>query len=577
MFNRYYQQELSYLRGLAVQFSKAHPALAPMLSGPSTDPDVERLLEGVAFLTGLLKQKLDDEYPEIVHELIQLIWPHYLRPIPSSTIVAFTPKPILKQSLVIPAGIHLASVPVDGTSCLFKTCYDVEVHPLTLVEAALKQEPGHPPTVMLKFHLNGLKLSDWQPSSLRLFLGADYPSACDLYCLLRSRLKQISIVSQGSSTPLVLTPDFLKPVGLSEREALIPYPSHSFPGYRILQEYFVFPEKFLFLDLEGWELWHDRGEGSQFTIAFELGALPWAPPRITRESFFLFATPVINLFPHEADPIRLDHRKTEYLVRPSGSIPGHHQTYSIEEVIGFVHGTAQERRYQPFDFFKPEVGSSPVYHINHKRSLLGEGFDVYLSVAYPPESGVPATETLSLSLLCTNGFLPEQLKAEDISQHTSSSPEYVEFRNIHSPKAYVLPPVGTNLLWQFLSHLSLNYLSLNRAENLRALLQLYLFPNSRDRSAFTANQKRLAAIEAVKSIGSDRLVSGILMRGQEIKLKVREDYFASPGDLFLFGCVLDGFLGGYATINTFTHLFIEEVTRGEQYQWPARIGDHPLI
>ena len=117
MFNRYYQQELDNLKDLGAEFSRAHPALAPMLSGRSSDPDVDRLLEGVAFLTALLKQKLDDEFPEVVHELIRLMWPHYLRPMPSSSIVAFKPKPMLKQSVTIPAGTQVASITGTG---LFK-------------------------------------------------------------------------------------------------------------------------------------------------------------------------------------------------------------------------------------------------------------------------------------------------------------------------------------------------------------------------------------------------------------------------------------------------------------------------
>ena len=125
MFNRYYQQELFNLKELAQEFSRAHPALAPMLSGKTSDPDVERLMEGVAFLAGMLRQKLDDEFPEIVHGLIQLIFPHYLRPIPSTTVVSFTPRANLKESLTIPSGIEIASIPVEGTSCTFRTCGDI--------------------------------------------------------------------------------------------------------------------------------------------------------------------------------------------------------------------------------------------------------------------------------------------------------------------------------------------------------------------------------------------------------------------------------------------------------------------
>lgn len=583
MFNRYFQEELANLRELGAEFSKAHPAVAPMLSGPAADPDVERLLEGVAFLTGLLRQKLDDEFPEIIHELMQLIWPHYLRPTPSTTIVAFNPRPTLKQSMTVRAGIHLASVPVEGTTCLFKTCYDLELHPLNLVEASFVETPGRPPAIKLLLELRGLKLSDWQPQALRFFLSGDYAAAADLYLLLRYHLRQIVISPSDNGSCVLLTPEHLRPVGFSHEESLIPYPSHSFPGYRILHEYFILPEKFLFVDLVGWERWKEKGDGHRFEISFELDDLPFAPPRIKRENFVLFATPAINVFPHEADPIRLDHRRTEYLVRPSGANASHYQVYSLEQVVGFVQGTAQQRTYVPFEVFQPQSQSnsaspaSPAYHVAVRTSPAEQGFDAYLSVAYPPEAGPPVSETLSIGLLCTNGTLPESLQLGDISLPTSSSPEFVEFANIRPPTSNALPPLGTNLLWRLLSHLSLNYVSLAKADNLRALLGLYIFAESRDRTAVLANRKRIAGIENVVAKASDRLVSGVIMRGQEIRLKLRQDHFAGPGDLFLFGCILDYFFGSYASINTYTDLLIEEVLGGDRYQWPARIGDHPLI
>jgi len=577
MFNRYFQQEMAYLRDLGEAFSKAHPAVAPMLSGPSADPDAERLLEGVAFLTALLRQKLDDEFPEIIHEMIQLIWPHYLRPIPSTSIVAFTPKPTLKESMTIPAGIHIASVPVDGTSCLFRTCYDVDVHSLTLLEASFVEPPGRPPAIKLLLELRGLKLSDWQPEVLRFFLAGGHSTAADLYFLLRHHLRQIIISPHDSGASLLLTPEHLRPVGFSQEEGIIPYPSNSFPGYRIVQEYFILPEKFLFLDLVGWERWQERGDGSRFEITFELDDLPFPSPRVKTENFILSATPVINIFPHDADPIRLDHRKTEYLVRPSGGNAPHYQVYALEKVVGFVQGTAQERLYVPFEVFTPEPEANPVYHVNLRRSPVRSGFDVYLSVAYPKEAGPPVSETLSIQLLCTNGSLPEGIQLGDISLPTSSSPEFVEFTNIRRPTSNVLPPLGTNLLWRLLSHLSLNYVSLAKAEDLRALLELYIFEESRDRTAILANKKRIASIEQIETRASNRLMSGVMMRGREIRMNLRHDHFASQGDLFLFGCVLDHFLGSYASINTFTNLIIKEVLKGELYQWPARIGDHPLI
>jgi len=578
MFNRYFQEELSHLKDLGKEFSNAHPALAPMLAGATPDPDVERLLEGVAFLTALLRQKLDDEFPEIINELMQLIWPHYLRPIPSTTLIAFTPKPTLRQSLTIPSGIQISSIPVEGTSCLFRTCYEADVHPLAVLDATFTQPSGQPPLIKLFFELKGLKLSDWHPKTLRLFLAGDYPDASDLYLLLRRHLRRILIKPAEKGKPCSLGPEALKPVGYSEREALIPYPSHAFPGYRIIQEYFISPQKFLFLDLTGLERWLEKGESSRFEVHFELRDLPFPAPRIKRDHFILSVTPAINLFPHAADPIQIDHRSTKYLIRPSGSNFEHYQVYSVESVVGYIQGTAEERRYVPFEVFNPDPQAHPVYRLTSRQSLLREMFDLFLSVVYPQGTGAPLSETLSIQLLCTNGALPENLRVGDISLPTSSSPEPVEFKNIQPPTISLLPPLeGENLRWRLLAHLFLNTLSLARTENLKALLEQYLFPGSRNRTHTLANRKRIEGIEGIEAKPSDRLVSGILMRGQEIELKMRQEKFASQGDMFLFGCILDHFLGNYASINHFTRLTLQEVMKGDIYQWPPRLGDHPLI
>jgi type VI secretion system protein ImpG len=479
--------------------------------------------------------------------------------------------------MTIPSGIHIASVPVEGTTCFFQTCYDVNIHPLILSQAFFEETAGRPPTIRLQLELQGPKLSDWQPGSLRFFLAGDFSNAADLYFLLQNHLKQIEIKPLDEGQSLLLTPDHLRPVGFSQENELFPYPSNSFPGYRILQEYFILPSKFLFLDLVGWERWHNRGKDNRFEICFRLGDLPFQPPRIRTSNFVLAASPAINIFSHEADPFRLDHRKTDYLVRPSGSNSTHYQVYALEKVLGFIQGTAQQRTYVPFDMFSSKQISNPVYYTKLRRSLIQAGFDVFLSFAYPSTAGLPKTETISIQLQCTNGQLPERIQVGDISQPTSTSPEFVEFKNITSPTTNILPPLGTNLLWRLLSHLSLNYLSLSKAENLRALLELYIFEETRDRAAIIANRKRIAGIERLETKGAQRLLQGIMMRGRNIHMKVRQDHFAGPGDLYVFGSIMDHFLGNYASINTYTRLSIQETIKGGLYQWPARIGAHPLI
>jgi len=565
---------LSRLKELGAGFANAYPSLAPRLGGPMTNPDVERLLEGVAFQTAMVRRKLEDDFPEIVHDLVRLVLPHYLRPVPATTIIAFTPNPSLGQSVSIPAGTQLSAVPVDGTSCRFSTAYDVELHPLELLDAVIVQPSGKAPEIKLTLSLTGLTLSQWRPKSLRLFLSGEYVPAADLYYLLSRRVKHIFLSPEGCGVPLQLSGDCLRPVGFAEDESLLPYPPHAFPGFRLLQEYFSSPEKFLFFDLVGWENWRDRGEGTRFTLTLQLDTPNLGHLQIQRESFTLFAVPAINAFPHEADPICLDHRSTRYLVRPSGPKPDHYQILSVDRVTGYKRNDAEERTYTPFELFSSASRSVPVYHASLHESPVRRAFDVYITTTYPDGSQPPEHETLSIDLTCTNGALPDNLRRGDISIPAAAMPESVSFRNITPINPELSPPLDPDLLWKLTSHLSIK---LENAANLGSLLELYVFPDRRGRAVATANLKRIDGIEEVTQRPGDCLVKGVMMRGLDIRMKMRQDHFACPGDLYLFGCVLNHFLGGYASINTFTRLTIDECLKGDRYQWPERLGTHPLL
>ncbi|MGD9157937.1 MAG: type VI secretion system baseplate subunit TssF, partial [Desulfobacteraceae bacterium] len=411
----------------------------------------------------------------------------------------------------------------------------------------------------------------------RFFLGGDFNSATDLYLLLSYYLKNIAISDIDGNNVLNLSPKNLRPAGFGPDEGIIPYPSNSFPGYRIIQEYFLLPEKFLFLDLFGWEKWTDRGKGNQFEIRFEFDKIPFPSPRIKKSDFVLSATPVVNIFPHSAEPIRLDHRKTEYKISPSGREKSHYQVYDVQKVVGYVQGTAEERVYSPSDKFDIKQDNNPVYHTTVRSSPVRQDLDVSISIAYNSKTRRPVSETLSIDLMCTNGFLTEELKTGDISRPTRGLPGHVEFTNLTPPTSTILPPIGSDLLWRLISHLSLNSASLANTENLRSILDLYLFKNPVHPEYYTANKRRLEGIEQVSTRGSNRLVSGIMMRGREIEVRARHDYFGSQGDLFLFCQVLDHFFGSYASINSYTRLVLKEIITGDIYRWPEKLGDRPLI
>lgn len=576
MFNRYYQEELSLLKELGAEFARAHPALAPMLSGQTPDPDVERLLEGTAFLTGMVRQKLDDEFPELLHGLMNLFFPHYLRPIPSASILAFIPRQILREPLRVPAGTEIASSPQDGTSCTFRTCFDVDAVPLRIKDASIEQAAGTSPFITLTFELSGMPLSGWHPEKIRLYLSGGIPQGSDLYYQLMNNLDRVTFASPDGS-PTVLPASSVHPVGFDDADALLNYPSQSFPAYRILQEYFMLPEKFLFVDITGFDRWENRGRGSLFTLTFTLKREPSVPLAIRQDSFMLFATPIVNLFEHDADPIRYDHSKSRYLIRPSGANPKHYQIAEVKKVSGYMQGTSREKAYISFQQFSPQYDAKAVYNISIAKSVIDDSFETYLSVAYPGIESAPKEEVLSLKLLCTNGSLPENLGLGDISKPTSTSPELLEFSNVRPTTMNILPPLESNTLWRLLSHVSINVLTLERPEALKTLLDLYVFTEGRDRAAILANKKRIAGIEGFSTEYVNRLARGVMARGISVNLNLKQEHFAGVGDMYLFSAVLDRFLGWYTAINSFTSLTVKEVNSGETYRWPARLGEHFLI
>lgn len=571
MISTYYQRELTHLKELAVEFAKANPALAPLLSGPSSDPDVERLLEGTAFLTGLVRAKLDDEFPEIIHNLLQIIAPHYLRPIPSAVIMQFSPKPGLVEVMPVKAGARLASVPVDGTKCLFSTCFDVDIQPLAITSVQLEHRPNFKPALKVALELTGIKLADWKPSKLRFLIGGSYAQAANRFALLMHATSRIVVHPEGAGET-VLPASCLRPVGFADDEALLPYPTNAFPGFRILQEFFVLPHKFLFFDVAGLDRVVDRGTGSRFEIHFEMDKIPETLPEFKAEHLILSATPAVNIFPHGAEPILLDHRKPRYRIRPSDMRAQNYQVYAVTSVTGFAQGSVRQRTYVPYEMFRNITAEEASYNITRTQSALGETMEPSIEVSYAKDAKL-VPETLSLELQCTNYRLPESLQIGDIREPTDNSPELCRFANISRPTATVQPPFGAGILWRLLSHVSLNYMSLADAESLKAQLRLYIFPDSRDRASIVANNKRVDGILEFTTEEANRLLAGSVIRGHELHLTLNSQNFASTGDMYLFSSILDFFLASYSGINCYSRFHVTDYNTGEKHTWPMRLGE----
>lgn len=585
-FNKYYLSELIALREQGREFAEKNPALAPFLDTPGRDPDVERLLEGFSFLTGRLRQKLDDELPEIIHSLFNLLWPNYLRPIPASSIIRYQPTDNLSGAITIPRGTMVKSVPVEGTPCQFRTVYDTEILPIRLIDNSFLEKNGEA-SLVLKFKTLGVPLENVPLSKIKFYIHGEPAIVHTIYYSMAARTREVRLVLRDKMKKPVQVfainaKECIRPVGFLEEEGLLPFPPNAFPGYRLLQEYFCLPEKFLFIEAGNLERGFTRENLSlfqgedEFELHFVLPELPEQFESFTAANWQLFCTPVVNLFQMDATPLTLDHRQTEYRVTPDPRLPYHFATYSIDSIGSWGHDNKKNTTYVEFESFEHEspAGKSHSYYRRQVRLSHTDGCpETYLSFVQAPDgSKAPQVETISMELTCTNRNLPRELAVGDIRVHADNTPQSVFFQNITPVIPPLNPPLEGDILWRLLSNMSLNYIGLADIKALKAIISAYDFRARHDRPRARILEKTLQGMVSVSCRQTDRLHNGLPVRGIRTRLVLDQRSFSCEGDMFLFGSILNEFFALYATVNSFHQLIVVEAKRGEEYIWPSRLG-----
>lgn len=579
-FNRYYQDELAALRDLGREFAEANPALAPYLAERGTDPDVERLLEGFAFLTGRLRQRLDDELPELAHSLLSLVYPGALRPLPSATIMAFTPLAgVLAEVGRVPAATELEAIPVDGVRCPFRTTAPLDLVPAEvkdvvhrragrhdLVEVRIRFQPGVEPRALgidaLRFHLHG------EPSV-----------ACTLLLALVEHLEGASVAVDDSEEFRPLPNDAVRLAPLDVDRAVLPAEPRLFDGFRILQDYVCLPEALQFIDVRGLGPAMARATGA-LRLRF-LVARPLADHERPRaETIRLNCVPAVNLFALDADPLRIDPGRADYRLRPGTPDHRHVEIFSIDEVGGRTRGDARVLRFRPFETF---ATTGPEEQVGLYRVRLGPGVasartEAYLRFVDRADADmVPVVETVSVRLTCCHLGLPDKLRAGDIRLSTSSSPEFATFANLDRPSAPAPAPIGQGIVWHLISNLALNYASLTDAHGLRRLLDAYNPRVFVDRGARAAHERRVAGIESCRTEPFDVLHRGRPLRGYQTTLTLLDNHFAGIGDMYLFASVLERLLRLCISVNCVHRLRLEARPSAEVYEWPTVAGPQPML
>jgi len=612
-----YNSELQHIRDMGAEFAKEFPKIAGRLGMDSTevaDPYVERLLEGFSFLTARVQLKIQSQYPKFTQNLLEIVYPHYLSPVPSMAIVQFTPDlqdASLVDGVVVPRHTVLKNIigKGEGTACQYLSSQDVPMWPLQLEEAKYFSSAGalatigiddlHGVKAGLRFRfrvVGGAAVNELALDSLRLALKGSDALPMQLYEQIIGNGTGCVVRPKGGANQWQerLDASSIRRVGFSRDEALLPYGRRSFDGYRLLQEYFAFPQRFQFVEFAGLSSAVKRCASTELEIVVLLNkSLPNFENTVNEGNFALNCTPAINLFPRRADRIHLNEKNSEFHVVPDRTRPQDFEVYQVTRVQGFGTSADPEQDFLPFYSSNDltRLDRELAYFTTHRepRLLSGKqkrkgtrssyvGSEIFLSIVDGNEAPYKSNlRQLGVETLCTNRDLPLQMPVgRGSSDFTLESGAPVLAAHCISGPTKPKPSFAHgDTAWRLISHLSLNYLSLTDTDEaqgsaaLRELLGLYADNND------AASVKQIEGIRSVSSkpINGRIPTDGPITygRGVEITVICDEQAFEGTG-IFMLGAVLDEFFSKYVSINSFTRTVIRSNERGEIMRWPARLG-----
>ena len=619
---RLYTDELSHLRDMGAEFAREFPRVASRLSMDGievSDPYVERLLEGFAFLTARVQLKLESEFPRLVQHLLEVVYPNFLAPVPAMMMVQLQPDPAdpnLAQGAMVHRRSSLRSMLPRGqnTLCEFRTAHDVQLWP---IEIAGVQFFSYAPDLPLARLPTGARVKGGLRIKLRALAGmtfdqlpiGDLPFTISAGDDVAFRLHELAL---GSCIGTWIKGDdaepasgwrgatSVQPVGYGEDEALLPASLRGFSGYRLLQEYAAMPQRFLSFRCTDLASRLARVKSSDTELVLLFGRTDATLESIVDAgSLALFCTPAINLFSKRLDRIALTASAWEHHVVPDRTKPMDFEVHGIEAVTGYGTGAVAEQRFLPlYSSVHTEPSSHAAYYtLRREPRILSArqkdqgprsayiGQEAFLSLVDARQA--PYREDLrqlSITALVTNRDLPTFLPSggsggADRWQLDAQGP-VVAVRCLRGPtRPHQRQPRG-DIGWSLVSHLSLNYLSFagedpaRAAAALRSILSLY---------GPTQDHSWDRQVEGVQAVATRQVVrrlpfTGPLTFGTGIEITTQVDDLAFQGaSPFLLGCVLEQFFARHAALNTFTESVLRTASRGELMRWPVRAGAQALV
>ena len=583
----YFEKELAFIRQLGNEFSKEQPKIAGRL-GVNTDtiedPHVSRLIESFAYMNARIQHKLDDDLPEISDSLLNVLFPHYQRPIPSMTIVNFNAdEEQLDSNYNIPKNTLLETEPFKGERCHFTTVYPTELLPIEVSDASMLGRPFVTPgssnmqgsesvlRISLSTFSTDILFSEICPEKIRFHLKGQTQHIHPLYeLLLNNCINVVLAESDDDPNPIFIGNDCIREVGFGDDEGIFPYPASSFTGYRILTEYFAFPEKFMFIDLNKIRDALSKKETNEIVLYVYLSSSDIElEHNINSNTFVTGCTPAVNLFKHKTDPIKLDHTSKDYQIIPDIRRPDGFEVYSIDKVTA-TNSAGEHSEFHPIYGLKHEYQNDDhhsFWFASRRNSKMNdfyrdEGTDVFISpvdLDFNPNKS--DDRVLLLDTICSNRNQPSKLPFNNNQpslQAVEISPPCTNIQCVIRPTSTVQPPLRDQARWRLLSHLNLNHLSItgrdNATESLKEILRLYDFTGS------AVNRGIVSSIISVnaKPISAPLNIDGrtALCRGIEIKI-ILDDTQLAGSSSYLLASVLEHFFGLYCSINSFTRVLVK--------------------
>lgn len=617
---QYYNRELQFIREMGAEFADAYPRIAARLGMDGidcADPYVERLIESFAFLAARVQLKLDARHPDFTQHLLEMVYPGFLAPVPSCAVVELVPslaESSLKSGFTVPRGSAMRA-PQDGgsaTACEFRSAQDVVMWPLSVTAAkyvvgtsafaspGLRIDPRCRGAIRIDLRsAGGAPLRELPVDSLTFFVYATADLAGKVYEQVLANGLGVVVRSRGSTRPVALPASALRPIGFEDNEAMLPLSARGFEGYRLLQEYFAFPDRLLFFAVDGLREAFAAAEGEEAELYVLVDrCLPDLENALDESQFRLNCTPVVNLFPRSLDRIHLSMHETEHHVVPDVSRPMDFEVYAIDRMVGIGSGTEALVEIKPIfstGHRSSETDAHAYYTVQRRARLASQrqqrsgtrtgylGSECFVSIVDSRQRELSGEiRQLDVTARCTNRDLPIGLGfgKSRLEFELEGGAPVDAVRCLAGPTAPRPSPAFGDTAWRLIGHLTLNYLSLcdtdpdKGAEMLRQLLGLHADPND------PVGQRQ---VDGIRRVGHQTVVrripgGGPITYGRGLRVAVTLDDLAFEGlGTLRLGMVLERFLARHVSINSFVETRLQSTARGEIKQWPVRTGTRHLV